>query len=305
MPEESRFTITFEGAPLEEGAMDVEDLAPALLGLADVIDEINGVATHGEAHISLRVRAGFKQGSFEVELEIAQKFYDQLVDLFNSRQITAWATFFSLLGLSGHGIIQLVRRSKGQKPKSAIEIEQTTRMRVIFEGEDALEVEKGLWRLFNSHKARAGLARFTHPLRREGMRRLTLMKSGHEPVAISREEAPYFSPPTEYEGELVTEAERVLRIVGMSFKEGNKWRVTDGTATFFVSISDEAFADRVQRGTERFGANDCLRVVLRTRQWYEGSELKATHEIITLLEHIKGNPDQVRLDFDGDRTDKQ
>lgn len=297
MPEESRFTVIFEGEPLQQGTIDVQDLAPALLGLADVIDEINTIATHGEAAVTLQVRADIRRGSFHVNLEIAQAVYDRFVDLFNSRDVTAWATFFSLLGLSGLGLIPLAKRSKGQKPRSVVEIEHTTRVRVVFEDKEPIEIERSVWRLFNSAKARAGLARFTRPLRRSGMTEVELVQGETNRVAITKDEAPYFGPLSEHEGELVTESERVLRIVGMSFKEGNKWRVTEGASTFYVGLADENFADRVQRGIEKFGAYDILRVILRTRQWCEGTELKARHEIVQILQHVEGSPPQGTLDI--------
>lgn len=305
MPEESRFTVVFEGEPLQQGTMDVQDLAPALLGLADVIDEINAIATHGEATVTLRVRADVRRGSFHINLEIVQAVYDRFIELFNSREVTAWATFFSLLGLSGLGLIPLVKRSKGQKPRSVVEIEHTTRMRVVFEDKEPIEVERSVWRLFNSAKARAGLARFTRPLRRSGMTEVELAQGDTNRVAITRDEATYFGPLSEHEGELITESERVLRIVGMSFKEGNKWRVTEGASTFYVSLADENFADRVQRGIEKFGANDALRVILRTRQWYEGTELKASHEIVQILRHIEGSSPQGTLDLGADPNENE
>jgi hypothetical protein len=305
MPEESRFTVAFEGEPLQQGTMDVQDLAPALLGLADVIDEINTIATHGEATVTLRVRADVRRGSFHINLEIVQAAYDRFIDLFNSREVTAWAAFFSLLGLSGLGLIPLVKRSKGQKPRSVVEIEHTTRMRVVFEDKEPIEVERSVWRLFNSAKARAGLARLTRPLRRSGMTEVELAQGDTNRIAITRDEAPYFGPLSEHEGELVTESERVLRIVGMSFKEGNKWRVTEGASTFYVSLADENFADRIQRGIEKFGANDTLRVILRTRQWYEGTELKASHEIVQILQHVEGSPPQGTLDLGIDPNENE
>lgn len=302
MEKETTFSVTFDGDPLEEGAMEVQYLAPALLGLGDAIDEINNLVTSGETRVTLRVRAGFRRGSFHVDLDLAQAIYQKFVDLFNSPQATAWTTFFSLLGLSGIGVIPLIKRSKGKKPKTILEIEETSRVRVTFEGDEPVEVDNKVWKLFNNSRARMGIGRFVRPLRHEGMKKIILARENELPVEIARDEAEYLGPLTEHDNELVTESERVLRIVGMSFKEGNKWRVAEGSNGFYATIADEGFAHRVQGGIEKFSANDFLRVILRTRQWYEGSEIKASYEIIKILEHIEGEPGQGSFKFE--RPDK-
>src|SRR3989442_611843 len=143
MPEESRFNVTFEGEALEAGVMEVNDLAPALLGLGDVVDETNRVVTRGEARVVLHVHAGFQPGSFGVDLEIAQSAYKKFIEIFTSPGATAWATFLTLLGLSGtFGLIQLVKKSKGRQPKSVVEIERTSKVRVTFEGGEPVDVEQ-------------------------------------------------------------------------------------------------------------------------------------------------------------------
>ena len=83
-------------------------------------------------------------------------------------------------------------------------------------------------------------------------------------------------------------------IVAPSFQEGNKWRVSDGSRTIFVSIEDPNFIGAVQSGREAFRKGDILRVQLQTRQWLEGAELKAEHAIVKVLQHESG-PEQQTL----------
>lgn len=44
----SSFRVAFEGEPFAEGEIDVNDLAPALLALGDVIQAANRASTGGE-----------------------------------------------------------------------------------------------------------------------------------------------------------------------------------------------------------------------------------------------------------------
>ena len=74
-------------------------------------------------------------------------------------------------------------------------------------------------------------------------------------------------------------------IVAPNFQQGNKWRVSDGSRNIFVSIEDPAFVGAVQSGREAFRKGDILNVKLQTRQWMEGSDLKAEHAIIKVLGH--------------------
>jgi hypothetical protein len=89
-------------------------------------------------------------------------------------------------------------------------------------------------------------------------------------------------------------AQRRVVIVAPSFQRGNKWRVSDGSRTIFVAIEDPNFVNAVESGREAFRKGDILRVNLETRQWMEGSELKAEHAIVKVLQH-ESAPEQQDL----------
>lgn len=284
--------------PLEDGAIDVHDLSPALLGIADIFEEINKIVTGGEVKVTVRIKAGFKKGSFGVDLELARALYDRFLDVFNSRQAIAWSTFFALFGIGGGiGLIQLVKLSRGKRPTSIVQIEHTEKMKITFEGQEPTEVHKDLWRLFNNSNARSGFSRFVRPLKRKGMDSLTLQRDDNSPVSIRSDESNFFVPAKEHENETITESERILRIVSMSFREGYKWRVSEGASTFTVTLLDAEFIQSVKDARQAFSASDILRVLLRTRQWYEGEDLRAEFEIIKVYEHTKRSSETPKLDF--------
>ncbi len=86
--DEPQFSIIYDGEALASGSIDAKDLAPALLALADVIDEAQPLVPQLESRITLRVRAGFERGSFEIHLELA-KLYQQFVGLFSGARTRA------------------------------------------------------------------------------------------------------------------------------------------------------------------------------------------------------------------------
>lgn len=58
-------TLVFEGSGVEKGEIDVQDLAPALLALGDLIQSANDVINGKRAKVSVCVRAT-AEGSFVV-----------------------------------------------------------------------------------------------------------------------------------------------------------------------------------------------------------------------------------------------
>ncbi len=100
---ETRFAVLYEGPALENGRMEVRDLAPALLALGDLFREANTVVNPGLPPISLQIRAT-AEGSFVVELILAQPdLLQQLVDFFTSDQVTALINLREMIIGSGAG----------------------------------------------------------------------------------------------------------------------------------------------------------------------------------------------------------
>jgi hypothetical protein len=115
-----------------------------------------------------------------------------------------------------------------------------------------------------------------------------------ETVQVNKDEVQYFEAPTEHEGETVDVIDTRLIIVAPSFQEGNKWRVSDGSRNIFVNVEDPNFIRAVQTGAEAFSKGGLLHVQLQTRQWLEGTALKAEYSILKVYRHERG-PEQRRL----------
>lgn len=293
---DAQFSIVYDGEALAEGAIEARDLAPALLALADVFEEAQPLVPELDARITLRVRAGFDKGSFEVHLELA-KLYQQIVSLFSGQDATAWANLFQILGIAGAagvlGLFQLIKRARGRKPTS-VTIERSERVRITFEGEEPIEVDQRVWTLFNKLRVRKAIEQVIAPLFRQGIDTFRIRHQGKDSLKVAQDEAKYFIAPTEHEGETISSTETRVVIVAPSFQEGNKWRVSDGSRTIFVSIEDPNFVGAVQAGREAFRKGDILRVTLETRQWMDGTDLKAEHAIVKVLQH-ESAPEQQNL----------
>jgi hypothetical protein len=90
------------------------------------------------------------------------------------------------------------------------------------------------------------------------------------------------SPDTEIVSD--TTFRQLLLIESLTFKDGNKWRVHDGTRPFHAVIEDKEFLATIDSG-KQFGKGDVLVVDLRGVQTIIGAKLATDWTIVKVLEH--------------------
>ncbi len=82
------FQITYDGRALDNHEMDVRELAPALVAVADVLEEANALLNGGSTKISVNVRGSFKNGSFGIEFALYQDIIQQVMGWLSSQGTT-------------------------------------------------------------------------------------------------------------------------------------------------------------------------------------------------------------------------
>jgi hypothetical protein len=286
MPSDGSFIVKFDGPGLAGGAMDVQELAVALLGLSDVVDEAAAVTFGQEARVGLRVSSGFRRGSFIVDLEVVSQLHADFVRLMSQPAVVAWAQLLALLGFSATSLIDVVRWLRGKKPRKVVANRDEDEVEITASDGRRRRVPTRTWKLVTSSKARSGLARLVRPLRKPEVDTVELRRSDGDAVQIGKDEVDAFSVPLDHDGELVVESERLVKVIRVSFVKGQKWRVAEGTPKYNVSVLDDEFFDKVVSGALRIGSQDLFRVILRSRQWYEGEQVKASFEIVKVIDHI-------------------
>lgn len=284
--------ISFTGEAVDNGSMDLHELAFALNGLSGIITEANAELNKGMSETSIKIRA-FEKGSFEIISDISQNTLSFL-NTFNHPAITGTLTLVTLLGLSDKfGLIQLIKSLKGN---NIDKVEQKGKDFLYYSGENTFEVSSNLHRLYTNTGVRNGFLRLTKPLESEGIDLIEIKKSKKEVLSkISKEDLPYFQIQSKQEKLLEKQYEEYLNIVNISFKEGNKWRFTNGELEFFAEIKDLSFIKNVQSDLIAFSKGDTFRALITKRQWNTEEGLKTDYVVEKILEHKSAI--QLKLDL--------
>lgn len=286
------FSIKYDGPALASHQMDVRELAPALIALSTLLEEANRTLYLDSAEVRVNVNGSFKGGSFGVDFVALQSIKDQIVSIFSGPGATAAANLFAILSgiglLGAGGLIGVIKWLRGRKPSSIrIEGDKTIFELKLDEVIETFEVDLETGKLYQSRVVRQSLARVIKPLETEGIDVFACGQDGATQAVVTKEEAEFFAVAASGEDVVSDDTSEgvLLQIESAVFKDGNKWRFSDGSNSFFAVIADEGFRARIESGDERFGKGDVLVVDLRRVQSISDTGLKSEYIIDRVREH--------------------
>lgn len=288
---EAVFRLAYEGEAVADGEMNVADLAPALLGMAQLLKAAGRVIDGEEAEISVRVKST-QNACFEVILSLAVDGATNAWTFLKTPDGQAAATLLQLLGFTAGGFaggtVGIVRWMKGRRPERVAVGGDTVRLTI--DG-DEIEVPDKLARLALDPAVRGALEKIvTEPLEKEGIESVTLGDAGSGQT-VRKAEGPYFrAMPGGASDEFRSEYRKAFSIVSLSFKPGQKWRLNDGRSNPLVTMSDADFQAKVDAGLESFAKGDILVCDVIERAERTASGFKAEYEIVKVAEHRKVQP---------------
>lgn len=291
MSNTAEFRISYDGPALETHEMDVRELAPALIALNDTLEEINNEINNGHTEISIKVKGTFKTGSFPIDLTVYQHLLP-LLNFLGSQPMAGAMNLITLIILLG----ELIKWVNNRRIKSVIQIDDKTEIQI---GEEKKLWPSQVFDLFKNYKVRQGFENFiAKPLSKEGMTSVEFKVREDNPFRITSDEALAFWAPVP-EDEFLSENtyEATLQIVNAAFQEGNKWRFTDGAASFFAIIKDNNFIDKVQSSKAHFSKDDILKVKLRKIQFESLDGIKTEYEVVEVLNHRKPGGLQLKMNL--------
>lgn len=301
------FEVAYEGPAVDEGVMDVRELAPALLALGDLVERTNKIIGDPEIQVKVFVRASFEKGSFQISLELIYSITEQ-IRMFLQMQNTSDLAEKILLALgfaSGGGLslIKLIKYIRGRKIKNATVLDNGN-VRLELPGDngkfDYVEVDGDVIRLYRDVPVRESVYRLMSPLEKEGITGFSVREGKNVIERVSKEEVPYYKVPDEVDGEksITFTRKAFVKPVEVAFEEGLKWRFSDGDNKFYATMDDESFLKEMDAG-KPFSKGDILEVELETTQTATSKGIKNEHRVVKVINHITP-PKQIRLPFDDD-----
>jgi hypothetical protein len=297
---EREFTLAYRGPALDDGRMEVRDLAPALLALGDLLQDAARLVAPDSPDVALEIRAAPERGSFLVHLAATQPdLGDQIVNLLTSQEAQAAAVLAALMSAVVGGtksVLWLIKRLGGRTVLRQEGPLVSGEVRLILDDATIVETPGTTFRLYRSVEIRQEAQQVVAPLARDGVEALEVRIPDEEPLQIDGDDLDAFFVPEVSEIEVTdVVTEMVLRITSVSFTE-NKWRFNDGDHSFAADMDDEQYRERIAKGDESFRYGDSLRCRVRFRQWQsEDGRLRVNHSVVEVLEHI---PRPVELSFD-------
>lgn len=286
---EAQVSLVYRGDAVDDGLMRVEDLAPAMVGTARAFRRAQHVATGGNGPMpEVHVRA-LRTGSFAVDLVLVEgSIIRDALDLLSGDESTAVVNlgFYVTVAL---GAIKLIKTGFNRRFRSREESEQN--VTITYEDGTSIRVPLASERLSEDPEFTEAARDIVAPMEHEGVSEVEFI-TADEQLTVTRDERAAFVPTRVVEGVEESFVDMSLSLTTVSFNDGNKWRVNDGSGSFFVDIADDDFAERVRTGAEAFAKGDVIRSRVRIRQWNDGGRLKIERAIVQVLEHRRVQEDQ-------------
>ena len=276
--------LRYQGAAVDNGTMNVYDAAANMIAFSEFVVAATK-ATYGEA-VTARVSvSGFGKGSFLTTF---------VVDLAG-----VVATVFSVA--SPADIIKTIKEAfelwkhlKGIPPREVTQGDNFDYHITNYDGQ-VLVVKDSTVNLVFSEKGSQTVERFVRDaVGKDGIDRVEVTDASNKLIASASEsEAPVFLPVAPEQPVSENKVVMHLMIEAAVFKDGNKWRFSDGTTSFYADIEDSSFLSQVNEG-EAFAKGDIMKVEMVVRQSSIGGRISTERIITHVIEH-RSRPTQGSL----------
>jgi hypothetical protein len=280
---DSKVALRYIGPAVDAGTMDVYQASANMIAFSEFVVLISKVTFGPEVETRAEV-TGFERGSFVTQLAFS----------------VAGATATIMSSVSPHDMwtifkesIALWKHLRGSPPTKVVE-DSSQHVTVTNNSGQVIQIRTDSLTVVMSEKGAQTVEQFVRKaLEPEGMDRVEIAANGRIVAEIPQSERDYFVAVAPSETVTDTTIKMALTIEAPVFKEGNKWRFSDGQNSFYADIEDAGFLSRVNDG-ERFGKGDVLFADVRIAQEQVGLKLSATRSLVKVHQHLPGAT-QLRL----------
>jgi hypothetical protein len=284
----TQLLLRYSGPSVEEGSMNVYDLASGLVAFSDFVVAASHNVFGGEVEVRAEVRA-FSRGSF-----ITDVMFNVVGPL-----ATIWQTVPDAKRLleTVQQSLDLFKFLRGKAP-AKIERQDNHAVAVTNNNGQITVVHIEALNLTMSDKGGDAAQAFIGKVLQQGKGiDAVSVESEHKVIArASESDAKYFGKVEATTPVNQVTARMSLMIETASFKEGNKWKFNDGATSQLIAIEDGDFLKRVDSG-EPFRKGDVLVVDMRITQHqsYSGAPIKTDKVIVKVIEHQQRRGEQTTL----------
>ena len=269
----TKIALRYSGPAVDTGLMDVYEASENMIALSEFV-VLSAKSVFGES-IAVRTEvAGFGHGSFITDLVFN-------VSLASSSVFSAHSPdqIWNLVKEA----FTLWKHLKGSPPSNVEYGGQ--QVNVTNNNGEIIQVMIHSFTLVMSEKGSDSVGRFVQKaLGKPGMDAIELSSGAETIDRVTQAESVYFVPVSITQTITDTIVKMWLMLEAPVFKDGNKWRFSDGQQSFYADIEDNDFLARVNAG-ERFGKGDVLYTDVRINQQLSGMRITAERSIVTVHEH--------------------
>lgn len=274
---EELIKLKYKGSKVELGQMDAYEVAASILAFSDFLGVICRQAYGEKASLNTSIK-GFQQGSFLID------FLLQVTGITGSLMCGGHPSPKDITELI-NGCINFYKHLKGLPPSK---LEKNGEKYSVTNNYGQINYFSGdIVNIISNPKAGLSVQGYIKKqLESDGIESMEITTSHQlEPITIDKAESSYFIPINtdapfhEYEHKMT------LSIISPVFKDGNKWKFSDGNNSFFAVIEDEDFLRKVREGKARFGSGDFVDVDVKVQQINSFNTLKTNYIIVKVISH--------------------
>ncbi len=283
----TNFSVSFDGEDIKDNTMCAYHLANSLLGITSLLERSNYEINGNASQISIRVKSGFKEGSFIFDL----------VTLMSSVTVVALVNTVDIVGFTGKSInsmlsyLAFIRHTRGKPIESIHPLDAESSVVSISGDNNTVTINNLTLSLYNDNKARKEVERIVSPLKQNGIDYIKFTESNGESLKINKEDVDYYDAPISEE--ISHEQNIALLTITQSNFMGKQtgWRFSfneNGDDDFKAEVSDDFFLTQVRQGIYKFSnGNSILAEYERIQQ---KMEKVSNRYVITKVIEVNHNP---------------
>ena len=259
------FEIAYDGDALQDHSMDVQQLAPALLALGNLIRDTNAAINADASRVRVLVKSDFEHKCFSVSFDVVQTVFEQARTFLEHKDVKTAKDILQTLGLIGVPSVATVLGYLMWRKGRKVDVERATTdvsgkgvVQLLLQDGSKAEIHQHIYNLAEKPEIKKAVAGVIAPIQDAGISKVEFREKGATApsATISEDDANSIRSSCEVEA---TEAEIAhppqpltahLRVRSPIFDpDAKQWRFFYGEEIIAADISETNIASNaIARG---------------------------------------------------------